>query len=194
MSPIPRSATAAPLAAALRMPIQLPNCRPAWLRWTRPSSFAAATANGGFRQKNSSPAFMRRRCRRRNCWSLSNCRWREKVPCIFSMSLRDGMATTPLSAWRRRRSLRVISSPISGLASLPSATGHYWPLPPKNLSTSPSRRLSCLMPPQCLTKNSIRSEDQQASPAMRRHLAKVLLARSVSALLCRPDLSAGVPA
>ena len=37
-------------------------------------------------------------------------------------------------------------------------------------------------------------QDQQASPAMRRHLAKVLLARCVSALLCRPDLSAGVPA
>jgi aerobic carbon-monoxide dehydrogenase medium subunit len=32
-------------------------------------------------------------------------------------------------------------------------------------------------------------EDQQASPAMRRHLAKVLLARGVSALLCRPDLA-----
>jgi carbon-monoxide dehydrogenase medium subunit len=31
-------------------------------------------------------------------------------------------------------------------------------------------------------------EDQQASPAMRRHLAKVLLARCVSALLGRPDL------
>jgi carbon-monoxide dehydrogenase medium subunit len=36
-------------------------------------------------------------------------------------------------------------------------------------------------------------EDQQASPAMRRHLAKVLLARCVSALLGRPDL-AGVSA
>lgn len=34
-------------------------------------------------------------------------------------------------------------------------------------------------------------EDQQATPAMRRHLAKVLLARSVSALLGRPDLRAG---
>jgi aerobic carbon-monoxide dehydrogenase medium subunit len=33
--------------------------------------------------------------------------------------------------------------------------------------------------------------DQQASAAMRRHLAKVLLARCVSALLGRPDLSAG---
>ena len=34
-------------------------------------------------------------------------------------------------------------------------------------------------------------EDQQASPAMRRHLAKVLLARGVSALLGRPDLAGG---
>ena len=31
-------------------------------------------------------------------------------------------------------------------------------------------------------------EDQQATPAMRRHLAKVLLSRCVSALLSRPDL------
>ena len=37
-------------------------------------------------------------------------------------------------------------------------------------------------------------EDQQATPAMRRHLAKVLLARCVSSLLSRPDLSLGVPA
>ena len=34
-------------------------------------------------------------------------------------------------------------------------------------------------------------EDQQASPAMRRHLAKVLLARCVATLLNRPDLNAG---
>lgn len=34
-------------------------------------------------------------------------------------------------------------------------------------------------------------EDHQATPAMRRHLAKVLLARSVSALLSRPELHAG---
>jgi carbon-monoxide dehydrogenase medium subunit len=37
-------------------------------------------------------------------------------------------------------------------------------------------------------------EDQQATPAMRRHLAKVLLARCVSSLLDRPDLCAGVSA
>ena len=35
------------------------------------------------------------------------------------------------------------------------------------------------------------NEDQQASPEMRRHLAKVLLARCVAALLNRPDLQAG---
>jgi carbon-monoxide dehydrogenase medium subunit len=34
-------------------------------------------------------------------------------------------------------------------------------------------------------------EDQQASASMRRHLAKVLLVRCVSALLGRPDLQAG---
>jgi carbon-monoxide dehydrogenase medium subunit len=34
-------------------------------------------------------------------------------------------------------------------------------------------------------------EDQQASTSMRRHLAKVLLARCVAALLGRPDLNAG---
>lgn len=35
-------------------------------------------------------------------------------------------------------------------------------------------------------------EDQQATPAMRRHLAKVLLTRCISSLLARPDLCAGV--
>jgi carbon-monoxide dehydrogenase medium subunit len=34
-------------------------------------------------------------------------------------------------------------------------------------------------------------EDQQATPAMRRHLAKVLLARCVASLLNRPDLHVG---
>jgi len=37
-------------------------------------------------------------------------------------------------------------------------------------------------------------EDQQATPTMRRHLAKVLLARCVSSLLDRPDLRAGASA
>src|SRR5215212_7564094 len=37
-------------------------------------------------------------------------------------------------------------------------------------------------------------EDQQATPAMRRHLAKVLLARCVSSLLDRPDLHTGASA
>jgi carbon-monoxide dehydrogenase medium subunit len=34
-------------------------------------------------------------------------------------------------------------------------------------------------------------EDQQASPAMRRHLAKVLLVRCVATLLGRPELAGG---
>jgi carbon-monoxide dehydrogenase medium subunit len=34
-------------------------------------------------------------------------------------------------------------------------------------------------------------EDQQATPAMRRHLAKILLSRCVSTLLSRPDLRSG---
>jgi aerobic carbon-monoxide dehydrogenase medium subunit len=37
-------------------------------------------------------------------------------------------------------------------------------------------------------------EDQQGTPAMRRHLAKVLLSRCVSTLLSRPDLRAGAAA
>jgi carbon-monoxide dehydrogenase medium subunit len=37
-------------------------------------------------------------------------------------------------------------------------------------------------------------EDQQATPAMRRHLARVLLVRCVSSLLARRDLGAGVSA
>ena len=35
-------------------------------------------------------------------------------------------------------------------------------------------------------------DDQQASAEMRRHFAKVLMARCVSALLGRPELAAGV--
>jgi carbon-monoxide dehydrogenase medium subunit len=37
-------------------------------------------------------------------------------------------------------------------------------------------------------------EDQQATPAMRKHLANVLLRRGVAALLDRPDLNAGAVA
>jgi carbon-monoxide dehydrogenase medium subunit len=43
---------------------------------------------------------------------------------------------------------------------------------------------------QALGKELDPPEDQQANAAMRRHLAKVLLARCVAALLSRPDLSA----
>jgi aerobic carbon-monoxide dehydrogenase medium subunit len=45
-----------------------------------------------------------------------------------------------------------------------------------------------------LAKELDPQSDQQASASMRRHLAKVLLVRCVSALLGRPDLNAGGPA
>jgi carbon-monoxide dehydrogenase medium subunit len=44
---------------------------------------------------------------------------------------------------------------------------------------------------QSLSEELDPPEDQQANSPMRRHLAKVLLARCVSALLGRPDLSSG---
>lgn len=47
---------------------------------------------------------------------------------------------------------------------------------------------------ETLTTELDPQEDQQANPAMRRHLAKVLLSRCVSTLLSRPDLRAGAPA
>jgi carbon-monoxide dehydrogenase medium subunit len=46
---------------------------------------------------------------------------------------------------------------------------------------------------QSLSEELDPPEDQQANGSMRRHLAKVLLARCVSTLLCRPDLSSGGP-
>ena len=45
-----------------------------------------------------------------------------------------------------------------------------------------------------LSKELDPHEDQQATPAMRRHLAKILLSRCVSRLLSRPDLRAGAAA
>jgi carbon-monoxide dehydrogenase medium subunit len=52
--------------------------------------------------------------------------------------------------------------------------------------------------PELLTKASAElgeeldpQEDQQATPAMRRHLAKILFSRCVSTLLSRPDLRSG---
>jgi carbon-monoxide dehydrogenase medium subunit len=44
---------------------------------------------------------------------------------------------------------------------------------------------------QALGKELTPHDDQQASPSMRRHLAKVLLARCASELLGRPDLDTG---
>ena len=72
---------------------------------------------------------MRRRCRRRNCWSRSNCRSRERTPRISSTNSPGGTATTPSPVSRRRRSWKAMPSPIFGWPSLPSAIGRYWPRP-----------------------------------------------------------------
>jgi aerobic carbon-monoxide dehydrogenase medium subunit len=66
------------------------------------------------------------------------------------------------------------------------------------LADAAARLINVAVTPQLLAEASTAlgeeldpREDQQASPAMRRHLAKVLLARCVSALLGRPDLVGG---
>jgi aerobic carbon-monoxide dehydrogenase medium subunit len=69
------------------------------------------------------------------------------------------------------------------------------------LARAASRLVNATITPELLSDASAAlrdeldpQEDHQASPAMRRHLAKVLLARCVSVLLSRPDLAAGGPA
>lgn len=69
------------------------------------------------------------------------------------------------------------------------------------LAKSASKLIDVLITPAVLSEASSELdneldplEDQQATPAMRRHLAKVLLARCVSSLLSRPDLCAGAQA
>jgi carbon-monoxide dehydrogenase medium subunit len=66
------------------------------------------------------------------------------------------------------------------------------------LARAAAKLIGCAVTPAVLAKAAQAldgeldpQEDQQASPAMRRHLAKVLLARGVAALLGRPDLNAG---
>jgi len=69
------------------------------------------------------------------------------------------------------------------------------------LASAASRLIHVAITPEVLSDASTAlgkeldpPEDQQATGPMRRHLAKVLLTRSVSALLGRPDLAAGGPA
>ncbi len=65
-------------------------------------------------------------------------------------------------------------------------------------ATTASKLVNVAVTPAVLSQASLAlaeeldpEDDQQASASMRRHLAKVLLARSVSALLGRPDLHTG---
>lgn len=69
------------------------------------------------------------------------------------------------------------------------------------LAEAASKLVNVAVTPEVLAEASVAlgeeldpHEDQQATPAMRRHLAKVLLSRCVSTLLARPDLQSGVPA
>jgi aerobic carbon-monoxide dehydrogenase medium subunit len=69
------------------------------------------------------------------------------------------------------------------------------------LASAASRLIHVVITPEVLSDASTAlgkeldpPEDQQATGPMRRHLAKVLLTRSVSALLGRPGLAAGGPA
>jgi len=66
------------------------------------------------------------------------------------------------------------------------------------LARAAAKLIGCAVTPAVLAKAAQAlddeldpQQDQQASPAMRRHLAKVLLARGVAALLGRPDLATG---
>ena len=66
------------------------------------------------------------------------------------------------------------------------------------LAKAAARLVNVAVTPACLSDASAAlgdeldpQDDQQASASMRRHLAKVLLARCVAALLGRPDLAAG---
>ena len=104
------------------------------------------------------------------------------------------MATTPLLAWRRRRS-------CSGDQFADLRLGFFAVGDRPILAVAAEKLINVAVTPAVLSDAAAAlseelnpQEDQQASPAMRRHLAKVLLARCVSALLCRPDLSAGGPA
>ena len=122
---------------------------------------------------------------------------RERIPRISSMNSPGVTATTPLSAWRRRRSSRADGSPISALAFF--AVGDR-PL----LAGAAGKLVNVAVTPDVLSDASAAldqeldpQEDQQATPAMRRHLAKVLLSRCVSTLLvpsrsaCRERLRDG---
>ena len=107
------------------------------------------------------------------------------------MNSPGGTATTPLPAWRRRRSWK--SDVFTDLRLAFFAVGDR-PV----LAKAAAKLVNVAITPAVLAAASTAldeeldpQDDQQASASMRRHLAKVLLARGASALLGRPDLNAG---
>ena len=195
MLPILRSATAAPSAEALRMQIRLPNCRPACSRLAPPSLLAGRAASGGLRRTSSSPASTKLRLRRRNCWLPLSCRCAPKNSTHFfhEFARRHGdYAIVGLAAQADRQGRAVRrSSPWFLCRRRSPAAGRRLPA---NWSMSPLRLTVLSEASSALGEELDPLEDQQATPAMRRHLAKVLLARCVSSLLDRPDLRAGASA
>ena len=194
MSRILRSAIVAQSGVALPMRIRPPNCRPAWSRLARPSSLAALMVRGGLPRMHSSPGSMKRCFRRRSCWSPSSYQRRQPIRRIFFMNSPAGMAITRLSVWQRRRSSK--DGQFADLRLGFFAVGDR-PL----LAKAASKLIDVAVTTAVLSEASSLlgeeldpPEDQQATPAMRRHLAKVLLARGVSSLLSRPDLGVGAPA
>ena len=102
ISPIRKSATAAPSAETCRMPTRPPSFRP-W-RW-RCRRACSSNVQTGEREVAAS-GFFRGRAddgsrSRMKCWWRSSCRGRSRAPDAASWRSRAGAAILPSSAWRR---------------------------------------------------------------------------------------------
>ena len=187
MSRILRSATAARSGAASPMPIRLPNCRPAWWRWTRPSSLADLPASDGSRPRISSPAFMRRSLSAQELLVAVELPVAPKNSAHFFCEFARRHGDYAIVGLAAQAIVENDMLPIFGLSSLPLAIGRYWPGPRRALSRQPSRRRCC---------RELGGLQRGARPAVDRRLPprcaapdKVVAARCVATLLGRPGLS-----
>ena len=171
-----------------------PNCRPACWRWTQPSLFAGRAASGGFPAsefftgiyetalspqellvavelpvaRKDSAHFFHEFARRHGDYAIVG---------LAAQAIVRGRTIRRPSSWLLCRRRSAVARRCRQQAC--QRRRH------SEILAELSAALSEELDPQ---------EDQQATPAMRRHLAKVLLARCVSALLSRPDLCAGATA
>ena len=93
-----------------------------------------------------------------------------------------GLAALAIVEGRRFKDLRLAFFAVADRPVLAKAANRL-----TNVDVTPTLMLDALV---ALGEELSPHEDQQASPAMRRHLAKVLLSRCVSALVGRPALEA----